>query len=156
MKMSTKKNKLLISAAMLSALILTLTIVSPAIASIKQGMDTHANCASLQFPKGQELAILTNPDTGIATIGYLDENGQPKESQLNYKSGDGFVGCSAQATRILSDVKTYQDKYNSDMCMEITQIVEGKRVMPERDGKRPTIEAAKTYQKQVCDAAANK
>ncbi|MEK7071265.1 MAG: hypothetical protein AAB966_05665 [Patescibacteria group bacterium] len=109
-----------------------------------------------KYPKDQELTILTNPDTGIITIGYMDENGQPKESQLSYKSKDGFVGCSAQAARILSDVKTYQDKYNSDKCTEITEIVEGERPMLEMDGKRPTMNNARIYQKQVCDAASDK
>lgn len=156
MKILPKENKLLVSISMISALILSLIVISPALASIKQGIDTQANCVSLQYQKDQELTILTNPDTGIITIGYIDENGQPKESQLNYKSKDGFVGCSAQATRILSDVKMYQDKYNSDKCTEITEIVEGKRPMLEMDGKRPTINTAKIYQKQVCDAAANK
>lgn len=156
MKIFPKRSKLFVSSAMISAMVLTLTVVSPAFANIRQGIDTRANCINLQYSKDQELTILTNPDTGIVIVGYVDENGQPKESQLNYKSNDGFAGCSSQAARILSDIKTYQDKYSSDMCLEITEVIDGKRPMPEMDGKRPTIAAAKTYQKQVCGIVGNK
>ena len=156
MKILLSNNKLIVLGAIASAFVLALVIISPALANIKLEVDTRANCVNLQYPKEQELTILTNPDTGIVTIGYVDRNGQSKESQLNYKSKDGFVGCSSQAIRILSDVKAYQDKHNADMCEEITQVVNGKQPMPERDGKRPTMDAAKIYQKQVCDAAADK
>lgn len=149
-----KENKLILLGALVSALTLTFAVISPALASVRQDIATQANCVKLQYPANEEPTIITDTESGIVNVSYTDASGAEKQTLLNFKSGDGFVGCSDQAKRILTDVKTQQAKYNADMCDDITAVVEGKKAMPEMDGKHPTMVAAKAFQKQICAQAA--
>jgi hypothetical protein len=151
-----KENKSLVLSSILTAIVLTFSFISPALASVQLGIDTHANCIGLQYTNNQEPTIFVDSESGDVNVGYADNKGISKETHLNFKSRDGFMGCSSQATRILSDAKMYQDKYNADMCDEMTRVVNGQQAMPEMDGKQPTMAAAKIFQKQICTAATTK
>ncbi len=143
-------NKLVLLGSIASALALTFAIASPALANMQQAIDTHANCVGLQYANTQEPVIFVDSESGVVDVSYTDPRGQSKETLLNFKSHDGFAGCSAQATRILNDAKIYQDKYNSDICDEMTRVVNGQQAMPEMDGRRPTMDSARIFQKQIC------
>lgn len=149
-----KNSKMVFLGSLISALTLTVAVISPALASAQQSIVTQTNCANLQYPAMEEPTIITDTESGVVSVSYTDVTGAEKQTQLNFKSNDGFVGCSSQAKRILTDVKAHQAKYNADMCDEVTAVVEGRRAMPEMDGKRPSEAAAKIFQKQICAQAA--
>ncbi|HET8575205.1 MAG TPA: hypothetical protein VFM02_03500 [Candidatus Paceibacterota bacterium] len=143
------KNKFIIAGSLISALVLTFTVISPALVDAQQDMLTQTNCANLQYPSKEEPTILTDTETGLINISYTDSSGTKKQTQLNFKK-DNPDKCSNQGRRILTDVKEYQAKYNSDMCNEMTEIVEGKKAMPVLDEKRPTMDQAKAFQRSIC------
>ena len=64
-----------------------------------------ANCVDVKIPRGQELDISADPETGLVTIGYTDENALPQEVVLYYHADDGFAGCSEDARRVLLQIK---------------------------------------------------
>lgn len=132
-----------------TAFILTLMVVSPALAQIRQGADTKANCAAANFPQGQELDIISNPDTGLVTVGF-EENGKKTETLLDYKDTSGFMGCSADARDLLTRVKSYSDKIDTDTCADLADIVLGKKPIPQFGDKKLDIIAAKDYLGKHC------
>ena len=146
---------MLLLTAFASASVLSFAVISPALAKTQQDMTTQANCAKLQYPTNQEPGIITDTETGVVSIDYIDASGVETQTQLNFKK-DNLAGCSEQGKRILTDVRLYQAKYNADMCDEMTSIVEGKKSMPILDGRQPTMDHAKAFQKEICTLAAEK
>jgi hypothetical protein len=151
-----KDNKMVLFGSFVTALALSLAVISPVLASVQKNAEAQSNCANLKYPAGQEVTVLADSDAGTVQIGYTDETGAQKQTLLNFKSNDGYIGCSPQAKTLMVNVNDDQDKYNSDMCKEMTDVVEGRQPMPEMDGKQPTMEAAKTFQQAICAMAANK
>ena len=80
--------------------------VSSDTSGAQQGSDKLAaykeNCRDVKIPKGQELDISADSETGLATIGYTDENGQQQEVILYYKDTSG---CSEDAKRVLLQIQ---------------------------------------------------
>lgn len=149
MKTPIIKEKIILVISLGTALVLTFFVVSPALAQLKQSVDTKANCTAAKFPQGQELDIVSNPDTGLVTVGYK-ENGIKMETLLDYKDTSGFAGCSTDAKDLLGRVKQYANKINTDTCLELADIVSGNKPIPVLEaGKFDTI-AAKNYIKKHC------
>lgn len=149
-----KENKWAILAALGTSLFLSLTVISPAFASVQQDIQAQKNCANLKYDINKEVRVLGDSDAGTVSLSYTDDIGVPQDTWLDLK-GDS-TNCSPQARKLIATVKASQDKYNSDMCNEATAIVEGREPLPEMDGKKPTIEATKVYQKAICALAARK
>ena len=152
--MQLKSSKKIFAGSLASALILTFAVISPVLAQVQQNMVAQANCASFQYSAGTEPTIITDTETGTVNISFTDANGAEKQTQLNFKGNKGFAGCSSQAKRILTDIKAQQAKYNSDICNEVTDVVNGKRGMLAMDGKSPSMDDAKVFQKHICAMAA--
>jgi len=76
----------------------------------------RANCETLVFPYPElEKDIRIDGVTGIVTVEYLGENNENKTILLNYKNDYNYTGCSADARKLLSTIKTQSDKYDIDM-----------------------------------------
>jgi hypothetical protein len=120
----------------------------PTVIKAKQGIDMLANCINANIPMEQELNMFVNPETGIITFDYLDQNGQSQVMYFNLKQDTNK--CSESAKSIINDAKEGYDKHESDICNEIRDVVAGKKQMPERDGYKPSLDAAKEYIKEQC------
>lgn len=141
--------KYLPPALALCSVIALIGSVTPALAQLKQGMDTKANCASLTFLPQEDLDVTSDPDTGLVTVGHV-VNGKQVQTVLNYQSKDGFKGCSEDAKDLLTRVKQYADKTDADTCAEFIDIVAGKKATPDLDGVKLNIDKVKQYIKKLC------
>ena len=144
-------HKLAISlGAFLTALLLTFGVLTPALAQLKANNDARSNCAHARIPKNQELEIDVDPETGFVTVGYADENGLHKEALFNFKSKEGFDGCTAVAKRILTQVKEDVKKHDAELCVDMKEIAKGNRPLPERADIKPTLDDVKNYVDKKC------
>lgn len=148
MKKINLKNILTLSFSFTTAILLLVMLIVPAITNAKQNMDTLVNCINANIPMGQELNIFTDSDTGIITISYVDGVGQEQVTYFNFKQNTNK--CSESAKSIINDVKEGYDKHETDICNEIRDVIVGKKQMPERDGYKPSMNAAKQYIKTQC------
>ena len=140
-----KQNKFFpITFAFGTAIILTFVLVTPTIAQFKAERDTHKNCLTAKFPKDRRHSIDFDSDSGLVSVKFVDDQGAENETLLNFKSNDGFAGCTGDATDVLKQVKTTFNNRESDICRSMKDVLNGKLPLPESGDVHPTLNDVKT------------
>lgn len=140
-------------ASLVSAVLLSLFVVSPVIADVQLSMDTHKNCVNAVFPDNVEHEIVVDYDAGVVFVEYID-NGIKKETKLSLRNDSKFDECTNGAKELITLAKNNAEKMNSDTCTELNEIVSGVRPVPVLDGKKMNVPAAKRYISDYCDKKA--
>lgn len=139
----------ILSASFISAIILSFSIISPAIAGVKQGIDMHANCVKTVFPDNVERDITIDPDGGTILVSY-EENGLKKDITLSLKKDLKFSDCTDGVKELIALAQNTTDKINTDTCKELNEIVSGVQPVPSIDGKKMDMKAADNYIRNHC------
>jgi hypothetical protein len=150
-KAFSMKKIIIVMSALITALILNLTIIFPTLADYQFDQELKSNCAEFKNKNpGQELDILSiDVETGLITINQ-PENGVDKLVRLSYKEKDGDVGCSDESKKLFKQLKEFDEKERMDMCVDITETLAGKREMKAKNGQMPNIEGMKSYVEKNC------
>ncbi len=142
--------KLILPASIISAVILSLSIISPAIANVRQGIDTHTSCVNTVFPDNTERDIVVDPDAGLMYVGY-EENGVQKNVTLSIKDDSRFYECTDGVQELVSLARKNNDKMNSDTCIELKDIASSAKPIPMLDdGKKMDITDVNNYISKHC------
>ena len=139
--------------AFMTAFVLMFTVVTPTLAQVKMVRDTHKNCISAKFSKEKELRVSVDSESGFVTVEDVDENGSPMETLLNFKGEDkknSFIGCSEDSRKLLSEINKIEAKYNSDICSQMKDVLNGKKPLPIMGDVKPTMDDVKIYIKSSC------
>ena len=145
---SNDKN-LVIPASLITAIILSFFVISPVIADVKKGMDTHANCVKTVLPENIEREITIDPETGTILVEY-EENGVKKETVLNLKKDLKINDCSSGTKELIAVAQNITDKMKADTCKELKEISSGAQSIPSMDGKKMDMKAADNYIRNHC------
>ena len=150
MHVTYTKNRLIITIAVISAALLTFSVITPAIAEIRQEIDTRANCAAFQYSPHQGIDIKTVEETGLVHVRYTDDSQESVHMVLNYKSKDGFADCSDDAKDLLTRAKMHADKTRLDTCTEFKGLLNGSIPIPEDPDMKFNLNAARQYVAEWC------
>ncbi len=148
-KQILKYKNLILVVSFISAIILSLSVVSPVVAGIKKGMDLHANCIKTVFPDDVERGIAIDPDGGTILVEY-EENGIKKEVMLNLRKDSKFSECTDGARELITLAQNTASKIESDTCKELKEITSGVQPIPMLDGKKMDIKASNNYISKYC------
>jgi hypothetical protein len=141
------KEKVILGLSLMTAIAFTFLVVSPVFASIVENMNFSQNCKNTYFPEGEELDIVFDVETGAVKIEY-QEGEENKETLLNYKKN--FSTCTPDAAEVLSKVKFYAEKMETETCADLHDIVSGKKDIPEDDIREFNMSAAQRYLENHC------
>jgi len=148
MKISLSKTAL-ITSSLLTALVITFTFISPAFAEFALEKQADENCSSVILPEDASFDIVADPTTKLVTVSYL-KNGEQIQTILSFRDTKKIAQCQPQVKELLTKVKEYEEKRESDTCEDLKNIIAGKKALPERDGKQINIDAAIRYVEKLC------
>ncbi len=149
--LSSRANVLTIVAilgALATAIFLSFTVFTPAIAQVQTGNELVANCANFRAGENVERNTLFDPDKGIVYVRLGEHDGF--DTRLPYKPETGFSGCSQEAKGLLQEIKQGHEKFLAESCADFKSIISGEKPLPEKDGQKANIQGALDFVEQYC------
>ena len=137
--------------AIITAFVLSYFVVNPAIAEYQLDKEVKQNCRELKKSSPDaELDIRSiEPDTGLVAINQPVE-GRDNIKLFSFKSSDNFEGCNDLAKKELAKINSFIAKQDADTCADFRAVVEGRKPVHEKDGRKGDINAAKRYVEKHC------
>lgn len=136
--------------ALISAIVLSYTVVTPAFAEIQQRAELADNCANATIPANAERNTVLDADKGILLVEVVSGDSVSKFA-LPYEPEKDFRGCSQDARNLLVHVQEAHDAKVADMCESFKAVVNGDEPLPEKNGEKANIQGAIDYIDRYCD-----
>lgn len=141
--------------ALISAVLVAFTVITPALAAFRLDRELANNCANYNLTENVRKDITIDIEDGIVSVTPHD-SANPKGNAAillplskSARVAD-YKGCSAQAIRILVDVQKSHDEYISKACENFKAIVNGIKPLEEKNGEVAHMEGAVQFVKQYC------
>lgn len=131
-----------------SATLLSFGVISPAIADVKQNIDTQTSCSKTFFPDNVERDVVIDSDGGLIYVVY-EENGLKKEAIFSLKKDSRISGCNKGVKEIIELSQNITDKINSDTCKEVNDLISETEISL-TDGRKIDMKSANNYINHHC------
>lgn len=138
-----------ISLSLITALYLSFSAITPAVANLRIERELPQNCSNFNLQQGIERSILLNPDNRAVYVRWF-ANGGEFDTRLPYNPQNGFSGCSQEAKILLSQVQEVYEKQVADSCADFKAIINGNKSLPEKNGRKANIQGAINFVDQYC------
>lgn len=135
--------------ALISALVLVFTVVTPVFANMQQSAALANNCATAVIPANAERNTILDADKGILLVEVVTGESVSKLA-LPYQPQEGFPGCSQDAKELLIHVQHAHEAKVADMCIAFKDVVSGEKPLPEKNGEKANIQGAIDYIDNYC------
>lgn len=131
------------------------TVVTPALADFQIGLELANNCANYNLAEDVRKDITIDIENGVVSVTPHDNSNLKGNTTilLPFSKSAGVVNyssCSAQATKLLTNVQKSHDEYISKACENFKAIVSGAKPLEVKNGEVAHMEGAVQFVKQYC------
>lgn len=126
------------------------TTAASVISVAEQNKVRAYNCRDRVVPLTADIKTTLDPETKTVRVEW-DQGVDRQNVEMPYEPSTAFSGCSNGNKQLLRMVQQTYEREVRDTCTDFEAMVAGHTPIPEKNGVRGNLSAARSYIAQHCD-----